>query len=77
MRYMRYLYILQYHHIYSYYDEVYNSQKKNAILVPEFQYYDEGSENDTFLKTLIKQLKSLKNSLKRIRKINKENLIKN
>ena len=75
---MRYLYILQYHHhIYSYYDEVYNSQKKNAILVPEFQYYDEGSENDKFLKTLIKQLKSLKNSLKRIRKINKENLIKN
>ena len=63
------------------YDEVYNSQPNNSIIVPEFQYYDENSENDNFLKKLIKQLKILNtsNSLKQLININKKNkkLLKN
>jgi TFIIF-interacting CTD phosphatase-like protein len=63
------------------YDEVYNSQPNNSIIVPEFQYYDENSENDNFLKKLIKQLKILNNSnsIKHLITINKKNkkLLKN
>jgi len=54
------------------YDEVYNSQPNNSIMVPEFQYYDENSENDDFLKKLIKQLKTLNNNLEKLIKINKK-----
>ena len=54
------------------YIEVYRTQKKNAIFAPEFQYLDDNSENDIFLKYMIKNLKKLKKNIKKISKINKK-----
>ncbi len=39
------------------YDEVYNTQPDNCIVVPVFEFKSEGSENDDFLKKLIPKLK--------------------
>ena len=55
------------------YDEVYNIQPKNCVIAPAFEYDDENSENDEFLKDLIPLLKKYKqsSSKKPANKINK------
>ena len=41
------------------YDEVFNTQKDNCILAVPFEFTEEGSENDVFLKNLTKKLKTM------------------
>lgn len=40
------------------YEEVFNTQKDNCILAVPFEFTEEGSENDVFLKDLTKKLKT-------------------
>lgn len=42
------------------YDEVCKTQPHNCIIAKPFEFTDEGSENDTFLRDLIPKLKELK-----------------
>ena len=41
-------------------DEVYETQPNNTIIAKEFQYYNEDSHKDIFLKNLITELKKVK-----------------
>jgi hypothetical protein len=41
------------------YDEVFNTQKDNCILAVPFEFTEDGSENDVFLKDLTKKLKTM------------------
>ncbi len=41
-------------------DEVYETQPNNTIIAKEFQYYNKDSHKDTFLKSLILELKNIK-----------------
>ena len=41
------------------YSEVYNTQKSNCIFMKPFEFEEDGSENDIFLKKLIPKLKQL------------------
>jgi TFIIF-interacting CTD phosphatase-like protein len=42
------------------YDEVFETQPENCIIAKEFQFNEEGSEKDTYLKNLITHLKKIK-----------------
>jgi TFIIF-interacting CTD phosphatase-like protein len=48
------------------YDEVYKTQPNNCIIAPEFQFTEENSDKDTFLKDLIPLLKKNKINIKSI-----------
>lgn len=54
------------------YDEVYNTQRNNCIIVKPFEFTDKNSEEDIYLLTLIPYLRKIleTNSLKIIPKIN-------
>jgi hypothetical protein len=52
------------------YDDVYKKQPDNAIIAIPFQYYDQGSEKDDFLKGLVELLKKLKEGKITIKQIN-------
>jgi len=66
-----------------YKDEVYDPQKNNCILAPEFVFKNSGSENDDFLVKLLPQLRELKETVGSeknvqpvVEKINKEMKVK-
>jgi len=46
------------------FDEVYKTQKENCIIAKPFEFTDEGSENDKFLKDLVVHLQKIKSSTK-------------
>jgi TFIIF-interacting CTD phosphatase-like protein len=52
------------------YDEVYKTQPNNCIIAKPFEFNDEGSEHDTFLKELLKKIKNkkIKNVFKKLNK---------
>lgn len=46
------------------YDEVCNTQPKNCIAAPAFEFNKEGSENDKFLEELVNKLRNLSEKIK-------------
>jgi TFIIF-interacting CTD phosphatase-like protein len=47
------------------YDEVYNTQPDNCIIAEPFEFTNDGSEKDTFLKDLIPKLKVMVKNIKK------------
>jgi len=47
------------------YDEVYNTQPGNCIIAEAFEFTEEGSENDDFLKRLVPKLKKMKEKIEK------------